>query len=57
MEEAAANANSEIPKDHANMMNNEYVRAREEFDPIFYIIGLLIFAALYWIINRDNKPA
>ncbi len=37
------------------MMNNEYVRSREEFDPVFYIIGLIIFAVLYWIINRDKK--
>lgn len=37
-------------------MNNEYVKSREEFDPIFYLIGLLAFVLLYWVINRDKKP-
>ena len=36
-------------------MSDEYQKAREEFDPIFYLIGLGIFAALYWILNRDKK--
>lgn len=37
-------------------MAQEYLKAREEFDPIYYLIGLLAFVALYWIINRDKKP-
>jgi hypothetical protein len=37
-------------------MNNEYVQARQEFDPIFYLIGLGVFVILYWLLNSDNKP-
>ena len=39
-------------------MNNEYIRSREEFDPVYYLIGLLAFVALFWICNRgDTKKA
>ena len=44
-----------IPEDHANTMGNEYMKAREEFDPMFYLIGLVFFIMLYYCINRDNK--
>ncbi len=36
-------------------MANEYEKAREEFDPLFYVIGLLFFVGLYYLINRDGK--
>ncbi|TNV72506.1 hypothetical protein FGO68_gene253 [Halteria grandinella] len=43
--------------DPTETLTQEYVRAREEFDPIFYVIGLVAFVLLYWVINRDKKPA
>lgn len=48
----------EPPGDHVNTMGNEYMKAREEFDPMFYLIGLVFFVMLYYCINRDynSKP-
>ncbi len=36
-------------------MNNEYTRAREEFDPIFYIIGLVLFMIFFCLFNKEKK--
>lgn len=44
------------PDQAFNSMNNHYELARQEFDPVFYLIGLCLFLFLFWFINRDSKP-
>lgn len=36
-------------------MNDEYLKAREEFDLIYYVIGFLLFLALLYILKGDFK--
>lgn len=36
-------------------MNNEYTRAREDFDPLYYIIGLVLFLLFFCLFNKDRK--
>lgn len=38
-----------------NAMNNEYVQARNEFDPIYYLIGFALFILLFCVLNKDGK--
>eukprot|EP00347_Sterkiella_histriomuscorum_P008297 403345623 len=43
------------PDQKFNAMNDAYQLERNEFDPIFYLIGFGIFIILFWIINKDGK--
>jgi len=36
-------------------MNDAYQASRNEFDPIYYLIGFGIFVLLYLVINKDRK--
>jgi len=36
-------------------MNQSYEQFREDFDPIYYLIGLAIFILLFCFINKDKK--
>ena len=36
-------------------MANEYLKAREEFDPMFYLIGLAIFMLFFCLFNKERK--
>ena len=36
--------------------DNEYVKNREEFDPMFYLIGLGLFLIFFCFFNKDKKP-
>ena len=38
-------------------MQNEYEQARQQFDPIYYLIGFVIFMLLYCLLNKDKKKA
>ncbi|CDW88522.1 steroid membrane receptor 25- [Stylonychia lemnae] len=36
-------------------MNDAYQASRNEFDPMYYLIGFGIFVLLYLVINKDKK--
>ncbi len=36
-------------------LGDEYQQARDEFDPIFYLIGFVIFMLFFCLFNRDKK--
>ena len=38
-------------------MGDEYQKARDEFDPVYYLIGFAIFIALYLFFQRPTKKA
>ena len=43
------------PEQMFHSMNMPYEQSREEFDPIFYLIGVAIFLLLFTLINRDGN--
>lgn len=43
------------PEYDPSVMANEYLKAREEFDPMFYLIGLGLFMIFFCLFNRDKK--
>ncbi len=43
------------PEYDPSAMANEYLKAREEFDPMFYLIGLGLFMLFFCLFNRDKK--
>ena len=45
------------PEYDPSAMANEYLKAREEFDPMFYLIGLAIFMLFYCLFNKDRKQS
>ena len=45
------------PEYDPSALASEYIKAREEFDPIFYLIGLAIFMLFFCLINRDKNKA
>ena len=36
-------------------LGDEYQKARDEFDPIYYLIGFALFMLFFCIFNRDKK--
>jgi len=44
----------EFPENHPEIMGDEYQRARDEFDPVYYLIGFAIFIALYLFFQRPS---
>lgn len=38
-------------------LGDEYQKARDEFDPIYYLIGFVIFMLFFCMFNRDKSEA
>ena len=36
-------------------MHDSYLQSRQEFDPIFYLIGLAVFVLLFCLVNRKER--
>lgn len=45
------------PEYDPSAMAKEYLDARENFDPVFYLIGLALFLLFFCLFNKDKKES
>ena len=43
------------PEYDPSAMAKDYIEARENFDPVFYLIGLGLFMLFFCLFNRDKR--
>jgi membrane-associated progesterone receptor component len=36
-------------------LGDEYQKARDEFDPMYYLIGFALFMLFFYLFNRDKQ--
>lgn len=41
--------------DPTKAMQQEYETARQQFDPVYYLIGFVIFLVLFMALNKDKS--